>query len=158
MDDPAQATAASAAGAVEDRAAARTAPVMAAATFTIKPPEPFDFSKPHEWEKWIRQFEHFRLASNLNNSLHANKVNTLVYCMGDEADNVLRGLELTTMQRQQYDTVKIAFDRHFFPRKNVIYKRAKFNKRVQQSSEPVDSFITTLYALAENCDYSALHD
>ena len=23
------------------------------ATFTIKPPEPFDFSKPHEWEKWI---------------------------------------------------------------------------------------------------------
>lgn len=52
------------------------------ATFTIKPPEPFDFSKPHEWEKWICHFERFRLASNLNNSSDANQVNTLVYCMG----------------------------------------------------------------------------
>lgn len=143
-------------------AAAPTGPVMAAATpaatFTIKPPEPFDFAKPQEWEKWIRRFERFRLASNLNNSSDANQVNTLVYCMGDEADDVLRGLELTGVQHQQYDAVKTAFDRHFVPRKNVIYERARFNKRVQQPSEPVDSFITALYALAENCEYGALHD
>ncbi|CAG5992962.1 unnamed protein product [Menidia menidia] len=137
------------------------APVMAAppaATFTIKPPEPFDFAKPQEWEKWIRRFERFRVASNLNNSTDANQVNTLVYCMGDEADNVLRGLDLTDVHRQRYDAVKSAFDRHFVPRKNVIYERAKFNKRVQQLAEPVDSFITALYALAENCEYGALHD
>ncbi|KAK7878780.1 hypothetical protein WMY93_030940 [Mugilogobius chulae] len=129
-----------------------------AATFTIKPPEPFDFAKPQEWEKWIRRFERFRVASNLNSSTDANQVNTLVYCMGDEADDVLRGLELTSEQRQQYDAVKSAFDKHFIPRKNVIYERAKFNKRVQQPAEPVDSFITALYALAENCEYGELHD
>lgn len=60
------------------------------ATFTIKPPEAFDFAKPHEWDKWIRRFERFRLASNLNNSSEANQVNTLVYCMGDEADRAKR--------------------------------------------------------------------
>lgn len=56
------------------------------ATFNIKPPEPFDFAKPQEWERWIRRFESFRLASNLNNSSAANQVNTLVSCMRDEAE------------------------------------------------------------------------
>lgn len=44
------------------------------------------------------------------------------------------------------------------PKKNVIYKRARFNQRVQQLNESVDNFITALYALAENCNYGALHN
>ncbi len=44
------------------------------------------------------------------------------------------------------------------PKKNVIYERARFNQRVQQTNEPVDNLITALYALAENCNYGALHD
>lgn len=86
------------------------------ATFTIKPPEPFDFTKPHEWEKWIRRFECFRLASNLNSSSEANQVNKLVYCMRDEADNVLRGLDLTPEQWQWYKAVKNGYDRFFYPK------------------------------------------
>lgn len=133
-------------------------PAGPTATFTIKPPDSFDFSKPHDWEKWIRRFERFRLASNLNESSDANQVNTLVYCMGDEADDVLRGLELTSVQRGQYEAVKKGFDSYFIPKKNVIYERARFNKRVQQPGEPVDAFITALYALSENCEYGQLHD
>lgn len=36
--------------------------------------------------------------------------------------------------------------------------RARFNQRTQQVKETVDSFVTALYALAENCNYGALHD
>ncbi|XP_061758513.1 RILP-like protein 1 isoform X3 [Nerophis ophidion] len=43
------------------------------ATFTIKPPDHFDFTKPHAWEKWIRRFERFRLGSNLKSSSEANQ-------------------------------------------------------------------------------------
>ncbi|KAJ7986631.1 hypothetical protein DPEC_G00341880 [Dallia pectoralis] len=75
------------------------------ATFTIQPPEAFEFSKPQQWEKWIRRFERFRLASNLHLSSEANQVNTLIYCMGDEADDILRGQALTDVQRQQYQAV-----------------------------------------------------
>lgn len=78
--------------------------------------------------------------------------------MGDEADDVLRGLDLISEQGQQYEAVKKGFDTYFVPKKNVIYERAKFNKRVQQPTETVDSFITALYALAENCGYGQLHD
>lgn len=83
-------------------AAAAAAP-PATATFTINPPDPFDFSRPEELEKWIRWFKRFTLVSNLNSSFDINQVNTLVYCMGDEADDVLRGLNLTNQQRQQYE-------------------------------------------------------
>ena len=78
--------------------------------------------------------------------------------MGDEADDILRGQDLTDAQRQQYTSVKDTFEAYFVPRKNVIYERTKFNRRVQQPGEAVDVFITALYALAENCRYAALHD
>lgn len=128
------------------------------ATFTIQPPEAFDFSKPQQWEKWIRRFERFRLASNLHLSSEANQVNTLIYCMGDEADDILRGQALSDVQRQQYQAVRDTLDIYFVPRKNIIYERARFNQRVQLVNETVDSFVTALYALAENCNYGALHD
>lgn len=67
------------------------------ATFTIKP-DPFDFTKPPRMEKGIRHFEHFRLASNLNNS---------------DADNVLRGLKLMSVQCQRYNAIKTVFLKHF---------------------------------------------
>ena len=70
-----------AAAAPAQRTAAGAGPC---ATFNIQPPESFDFSKPHEWDKWIRRFERFRLASNLNASSEENQVNTLIYCMWDE--------------------------------------------------------------------------
>lgn len=163
MSEDNQAIGASSAGAAApDNIAAPTGPVMATttpvATFTIKPPEPFYFARPQEWERWNRWFKRFRLASDLNRSSEANQVNTLVNWMGDKADDVLRGLELTTVQRQQHNAVKAAFDKHFVPRKSVIPERAKFNKMFQQPSEPVDAFITALCALAENCEYGALHD
>ncbi len=79
--------------------------------FTIKHPDPFDFTKPQEWEKWIRTFERFCVASNMTESSDANQVNTLVYCIRDEADDVLRKLDLTREQREQYEAVKQGFDR-----------------------------------------------
>lgn len=128
------------------------------ATFNIQPPEPFDFAKPQEWEKWIRRFERFRLASNLNASSEDNQVNTLIYCMGDEADDILRGLNLTDAQRRTYHDVRGGLQGFFVVKKNVIYERAKFNMRKQREGESVDSVVTALYALAEHCSYGVLHN
>ena len=100
------------------------------ATFNIQPPESFDFSKPQEWDKWIRRFERFRLASNLNASSEENQVNTLIYYMGDEADDILRGLTLTAIQESTYKGVRDVFQSFFVVKKNVIYERAKFNMRI----------------------------
>ena len=45
-----------------------------------------------------------------------------------------------------------------FEGRNTIFERAKFNMRIQGENEPVDAFITDLYALAEHCGYADLHD
>ena len=78
--------------------------------------------------------------------------------MGDEADDILRSFALSEEDKKKYDVVKGKFDVHFDTRKNVIFERAKFNKKVQEDGEPVDDFITALYSLVEHCNYGALRD
>ena len=47
---------------------------------------------------------------------------------------------------------------HLVKKWNVIYEHLKFNCRVQQEGEGVDSFITALHYLAEHCNYRTLHN
>ena len=52
--------------------------------------------------------------------------------MGDEADDILRSFKLSDEDKKKYSVVKAKFDAHFVLRTNVIYERAKFNRRMQQ--------------------------
>ncbi len=45
------------------------------ATYQIPLVEPFDFSRPEEWPKWIRRFERFRVASELSEKTEESQVN-----------------------------------------------------------------------------------
>ena len=130
----------------------------AAASFQVSLPELFTFSHPEEWAKWIRCFEWFRVASGLAQKDGEVQINTLIYSMGDQADDILRSFALSEEDRKVYATVKEKFDGHFVQRRNVIYEQAKFNRRRQQVGEPVESFITVLYSLVEHCGYRNLHD
>lgn len=53
--------------------------------------------------------------------------------------------------------VREGFQIFFVVKKNVIYERANFNMLNQREGESVDSFVTSLYALAEHCNYGVLH-
>ena len=78
--------------------------------------------------------------------------------MGDQADDILTSFKLSTLQLKQYHTVKTKFDEHFVVRQNVIFQRAKFNRRRQEDGKTVDTFITALHALAERRDYRTPKD
>ena len=56
---------------------------------------------------------------------------------------------------KKYQPVTAKFQGHFVKKRNVIYERTRFNMRVQEEGEPVDSFIT---ALSEHCQFGALQD
>ena len=134
------------------------ASIISAPSYQISPPEEFDFSKPNEWPKWIKRFERFRSASGLNKSDSESQVNTLLYTMGSKSDDIMPTFGLPAEDAAKYDVVKDKFDKHFVKRRNVIYERAKFNRRKQESGESVDTFITDLYGLAEHCQFGTLHD
>ena len=144
-------------------------PVHMSATYHIQPPEPFMFSCLEEWPKWARRFERFRSASGHTEKDKIVQVNMLLYSMGDEADDVLRSFKLseadqkkTTFKfleadQKKYEFYNAKFDQHFVKKCNAIFERAKFNMR-KQEGESVDSFVTTLYALAEHCSCGGLYD
>ena len=89
------------------------------ATSRVTPPEPFDFATPEEWPKWLRRFHRFRVASGLTSGDEETQVNTLIYCMGDRADDILRSFQLSAEDEKKYDVVCQKFNGHFVARKNV---------------------------------------
>ena len=78
--------------------------------------------------------------------------------MGDKSEDIFLSFNLTDAEKKEIDTVLNKFESHFILKQNVIYERAKFNSRFQREGETVDDFITSLYPLAEHCEYAALHD
>ena len=66
---------------------------------------------------------------------------------------MLTSTNATTDDRKDYELVLGKFDDFFKVRKNVIYERAQFNRRNQQSGETTEQYIMVLYDLAANSDY-----
>ena len=116
-----------------------------AAQFQVTAPERFDFSRAEEWPRWIRRFDRFRCASGLAEKSQERQVHTLIYSMGDEADDILSSFELSEADRKKYDVVRDRFESYFVKKKNTIFERAKFNRRKQEEGESVDDFILDLY-------------
>ena len=126
------------------------------ATLTLQPPAPFDFSKPDDWPKWIKRFEQYRVASGLSKDSETRQVSTLLYCLGDEAEDVLSSTNISEEDKANYSKVLEKLNGFFKVRKNVILERAKFNRRYQLPGESAEQYITTLYRLVENCQYGEL--
>ncbi|UYV72254.1 hypothetical protein LAZ67_9002361, partial [Cordylochernes scorpioides] len=121
--------------------------------------ETFDFSTPNEWPKWRKRFERYLVVSGMKKKEEADMIDLFMYLMGDRADDIFRAFKFEKEEEAtKIDSVLKAFDSHFCVRKNIIYERAKFNSRIQEDREPVDEFITSLYKLADSCEFEGLHE
>jgi len=89
-------------------------------------PESFIFSRPTEWSKWIRHFEQIRIASGMDKQSEEAQVNTLIYSMGNQADDILRSFRLSAEDSKKYATIKEEFESHIVKKRNVIFERARF--------------------------------
>ena len=124
----------------------------------LQPPTPFLFANSEEWPKWKRRFEQYRQASGLAEKGEERQVSTLLYFLGEDAEEVLDTTRISTDDRKKYQKVIEEFDSYFKVKKNVIYERARFNQRSQLPGEPADRFITEIHRLAENCEFGGMKD
>ena len=105
-------------------------PAQSFTTYQVTPPSKFSF-KSSEWARWIRRFERFRIATELDKKEEAKEANALIYNMGDEADDIIASFGLSEQVMKSYETVRNRFENHFIAQRNVIFERAKFNVRIQ---------------------------
>jgi len=130
---------------------------MASSGVRFQPPASFNFMSRDDWPRWRRRFQQFREASGLAAEGDTKQVSTLLYCM-QTAEDVLTSTDITEDDKKKFDSVIAKFDSFFKVRKNVIFERARFNRRSQEDGESAEEFITSLYQLVENCEYGALQD
>lgn len=122
---------------------------------TVSTPESFNFADPSSWPKWRKRFERYMSIAGHVNKPDEEKNNLLLYLMGEESENIL--LQFDPKPETYVETLD-CFEKHFIPRRNIIFERFKFNSCIQKPEEPVEKFITRLHKLAENCDFGALKD
>ena len=128
------------------------------ANVRLQPPDSFDFRNPDKWPKWKRRFEQFQSASGLAAEGEPRQVSTILYCLGEDADDVLTSTSISEADRKKYDSVMAKFDAFFKVRKNIIFERARFNQRSQLDGESAEQYITALYRLINFCEYGALKE
>ncbi|XP_012941975.1 uncharacterized protein LOC106012728 [Aplysia californica] len=124
----------------------------------FKPPEPFDFSKPHEWPEWRQRMLRYRTATKLSAETGAIQVSSLIYAMGRQAEQIFNPFTFPAPvegndPRDNFDTVLENFDAHFVPKRNLIHERAKFHARAQNSGETIEEYVRALYELSEYADF-----
>ena len=126
------------------------------ATLQLQPPAAFQFSKPEEWRKWKSRFERYRLASGLSEASEERQVSGLMYCMGEDAEDILSTTNISEEHKKVYSRVLSKFDEYFGVRKNLVFERATFNQARQLSDETAEHFITRLHRLSDNCEFGEL--
>ena len=112
---------------------------MTGSTIQLRTPEAFDFKKSDEWLKWHKRFEQFQTASGLSAESHSRQVSTLLYCMGEEAEGVSASTNIIEGEKKG---VLGKFNDYFKVRKNVIFERARINRRNQLKGESAEQYIT----------------
>ena len=127
--------------------------VMSAPTLT--PPGPFDFAKPREWPDYATRFARYVRLSHLRNADEETKIDTLLYEMGKAADQAMRTFN---PQPKSLKATLESFGKYFYPKQNVIFTRTMFANRNQGEQEPAESFIRSVYELAEECNYGKMKD
>ena len=103
-------------------------------------------------------FEFYLSASCHDKESDKRQVSTLLYCLGDTADDVLTSTNISEDARKRYSDVLAKFGKFFKVRKNVIFERAKFNRCNQLPSESAENYIIVLYHLVDTCEYGELKE
>ncbi|KAG5887773.1 hypothetical protein JTB14_035120 [Gonioctena quinquepunctata] len=122
---------------------------------SVSPPEKFLFSSPGTWTTWRKRYERYMLVSGQMSKPEEEKMNILVYIMGEESEEIMLQFPV---QPTSYKEALDSFEKYFIPRRNIIYERFKFHSTIQKPGGPIESFIKNLHSVAEYCNYGTLKE
>ena len=86
-----------------------------------QPPKGFTFSKPEGSPSWIRRFKNYRIASKLYSEDEKRQVSSLLYAMGEKADDMLESFGLSDDNWKSYTTARDKFEAYFVKKRNIVF-------------------------------------
>ena len=72
---------------------------MASYNCSLSDPAPFPFDMPDHWPNRKCHFQQYHLASGLSRESEECQVNTLLYCLGEEAKDILASTNIGETER-----------------------------------------------------------
>ena len=117
----------------------------------LDPPKKCSF-RLEEWPEWSTEFRRFRTAGKLHLEDGEIQRDTLVYCMGQEAEKIYRTLTFDK-EGDSVDCLMQKFTNYFIPQRNIIYERSQFLERKQKENETIEEFYRVLKDLVRFCNY-----
>jgi hypothetical protein len=118
-------------------------------------PPQLNFEEP-KWDIWKAQFLTFRQVTKLNNEDEEVQVASLKYCMGYDAEEIVKTFGLTSAEEKNFSVVLKKFEAYFKPKVNVIRLRRIFQRRLQHSTESEELYLRSLYTAAQDCEFGIL--
>lgn len=106
------------------------------------------------FQKWLKRFEVFLIASEATEKSDAYKIALLTHCGGPALSDIIDTLTTTEI----YADLISALRHHFEPRKNTVLERFRLFKLVQHDNEPVSDFVTRVTLQAKKCELDSLED
>ena len=97
-------------------------------------------------------------ASGLNIEDETRQVSMLLYCLGEEAEDVIVSTNIKDTSRKRYAGEMAKLNGYFKVWRNLIFKRVKSNQRNQREGELPEEYITKLYALIKMCEFNELRN
>ena len=112
-----------------------------------------------EWKQWRQVWDAYEEVTDLRNKPSRRRVATFITSIGKEALEVHNGLPFAS-EEEKSDMNKVLelWETHCIGKTNVIYERYKFNNRLQEQTESIDTYVNALRALADTCEFGTLKD
>ena len=113
---------------------------------------------PIAWDKWLKQFHVYLLASGLNKKPQEVQVAVLLHSLGSEGQRIFFTLPGSDNEKLTLDAAVELINSHFKPTTNVISQWVKFISIEQRSDQSINDFVSCLREQAALCDFGTLTD
>ena len=111
------------------------------------------------WKRFKRVWENYEIAAGLDTKENPLRVATLLTCLGPDAIELFDGFTFAEdAEKEDPDKIIEQFENHCVGETNETYERYKFNTRVHELGESIDTYLSSLRKLAKTCNYDALED
>jgi hypothetical protein len=124
----------------------------------VRPPAAFDFTKPAGWKEWYKRYTRYHSVAKLSKETDQIQIDTLLYVMGETAEEIFIQLTLSDDDKKKYSKVTEALDKYFQPRNNLVQHVVQFHDRTQKPNESNEEYIRDVYSLASKCEFKEQFD